>query len=168
LWLQIGKLVQWRLVSASLVTVYTTRTPLVGAAEMSISASPRLFATSFINLDGLITATFVDPPVGASLFTYLAIVDLLTSHPGPCGARKTPLALSYETSSSALIKEVSMPLPFVTPESFATKTAFAFVVATTLSMMTSFLPTIGMSAALATPAASSAPHTIRSPAGLFI
>jgi hypothetical protein len=153
------KLVQNRLVSAPLVTVYTTRTSLLGGAEMLIGTSPRLFATSLTKCVGLITVTLVAPPVGAVLFEYFATVDLLTSHSGPCGARNAPLVLSYDTSSCALIIAGSVPLPFVTPASLATKTALALEARVSLSMITSFLPMIGMSAALAAPA----PMTTASP-----
>jgi hypothetical protein len=61
---------------------------------MSIGVSPRLFATSLTSFVGLMTETLVAPPVGANLFTYFATVSLLTSQPGPCGARKAPAALS--------------------------------------------------------------------------
>jgi hypothetical protein len=119
---------------------------------MSIGTSPRLLATSLTRCVGLITVTLVAPPVGALLFEYFATVLLLTSQPVPCGARNAPLVLSYDTSSRALICVGSVPLPFVTPVSLATKTALALEARVSLSMITSFLPTIGMSAALTAPA----------------
>src|SRR5678815_2441920 len=119
---------------------------------MSIGVSPRLFATSFTSFVGLMTETLVEPSVGAVLFTYFATDSLLTSQSDPWGARNAPAALSYETSSCALICVGSVPLPFVTARSFATKTAFALNAVTVLSTMISFFPTIGMSAAPAIPA----------------
>jgi hypothetical protein len=129
---------------------------------MSIGVSPRLFAASLISFVGLMTDTFVDPPVGAGLFTYFATVSLLTSQPAPWGARNAPAALSYETSSWALIWDASVPLPLVINRSLATNTAFAFDAIVSLSMMISFLPTIGMSAARAAPALTITPRATAS------
>jgi len=161
------KSVQCRLVSAPLVTVYTARTLPLGAVEMSIGVSPRLLATSFASLVGLITDTLTEPPVGAALFTYFATVLLLTSQPEPWGARNAPLALSYETSSWALICVTSVPVPLVTPASFAMKTAFALLARVSLSRMTSFLPMIEMSAARAVPALTITPRATASAARFF-
>jgi hypothetical protein len=61
---------------------------------MSSGVSPRLLPTTFTSDAGLITPTFVAPPVGAVLFTYLPTVAELTSQLAPCGMSKVPLTLS--------------------------------------------------------------------------
>ena len=129
---------------------------------MSMGVSPRLLATSFTSFVGLRTVTLVEPPVGASRFTYFATVSLLTSQSDPWGARNAPKALSYETSSCALIWAGSVPVPFVIAISFATNTALALDASTVLSTMISFLPVIEMSAARAIPAAAITPRTTAS------
>jgi hypothetical protein len=67
---------------------------------MSIGVSPRLLPTIFRSRPGLITPTFasVGPPVGASLFTYFATVDLFAFQPSvpllaPAGRTNDPATL---------------------------------------------------------------------------
>jgi hypothetical protein len=116
---------QKRLVSAPFVTVKTVRTLPLGGDEMSIGTSPKLFASSFRTLPGRTWAVFVAPSAGAVEFLYFAIVGLFSSQSGPAGARKTPVALSYDTSSSALICAGSVPDPLVIAGSLARNVAFA-------------------------------------------
>jgi hypothetical protein len=98
-----GKFVQWRLVSAPLVTVKRVSTPPAGGAppsKMSIGVSPRLLPTIFSSFPGLTTPTLasVGPPLGASLLMYFATEALLAFHPSlpllaPAGRTKAPAAL---------------------------------------------------------------------------
>jgi hypothetical protein len=97
------KFVQWRLVAAPFVTVYTVFTPPGGGApppRMSIGMSPRLFPTILSRRPGLITLTLasVGPAVGASLLMYLATELLLAFQPSlpllaPAGSTKAPITL---------------------------------------------------------------------------
>ena len=57
--------------------------------------SPRSFKTALRSLPGFTTATFTAPPEGASLFTYLATVSLLTIQP-PDGIAALPDAPSVD------------------------------------------------------------------------
>ena len=97
------KFVQWRLVSAPFVTVYTVLTPPSGGApppRMSIGVSPRLLPTILSKRPGLITLTLasVGPAIGASLLMYLATELLLAFQPSlpllaPAGSTKAPATL---------------------------------------------------------------------------
>jgi len=67
---------------------------------MSIGVSPRLLPTSLSSFAGLMMPTFasVGPPLGATLFTYLATVCLFAFHPSepllaPAGSTNAPAAL---------------------------------------------------------------------------
>ena len=101
------------------------------------------------------------------MFTYFATVDLLTSQLLPWGARNVPAAVSYDTSSCASIWAGLVPLPLVTPRSFATNTAFALEASVSLSTMISFFPTIGMSAARDTPPTTITPRATASAVGFL-
>jgi len=78
--------------SAMLKAVAATPEGAPDWAKMLIGVSPRFLPTSFTRLVGLITTTLAPPgPKGATLFTYLATVVLLTSHSGnPALARNSP------------------------------------------------------------------------------